>query len=232
MNLTTIRQAFTDRFTTEIVAEAKLDRFIAAAIRQYSRYNPVVTKVTLSTVAEQAIYDLSAYNVLMVLDCFWWPGGNITAELLSGSEQAFVAPDPVAYHQPSNRLINDINQSAQVKSLRGTWEQRNQTIMLYPEPTIAGTNDLTVIIGALHILNITYSRYETIPDEDLDIIADLTIANYIVSRASELALEPDYQEGLQRMTRHFAVSNIRSAIEMLEHGVVAKYGSGSVAVVK
>ena len=168
----------------------------------------------------------------MVLDCFWWPGGNITAELLSGSEQAFVAPDPVAYHQPSNRLINDINQSAQIKSLRGTWEQRNRTIVLFPKPSVAGTDDIVVIIGALHILNVTYSRYDTIPDEDLDIIADLTTASYLSARASEMALEPDYKEGLQSITRHFAVSSIREAITLLNSGLLAKYGGGSVAVVR
>ena len=233
MNLTTIRQVvIEDRITTETIAQVRLDRFIANAVMQYSRYNPVITAVTLSTVADQAIYDLSAYNVLMILDCFWWPGGTITAELLSGSEQAFVAPDPVVYHQPSNRLINNINQSAQIKGLRGTWEQRNQTVVVYPTPTIDGDNNLEVIIGAQHILNVTYSCYDTIPADDLDIIADLATASYLSARASEMALEPDYKEGLQSITRHYAVSSIREAIEMLSHGVIAKYGNESVALVR
>jgi len=54
MNLTDIRTAVTtDRITTETITEARLDRMIANAVRQYSRYNPVITKVTLSSIAEQ-----------------------------------------------------------------------------------------------------------------------------------------------------------------------------------
>jgi len=133
---------------------------------------------------------------------------------------------------PSERVIDNINQEAHIKALQGTWEQRNQTLVIFPEPTAAGTTDLEIVYAAEHVLNDDEDGYDTIPDVDLDIIADLTTATYLQARMTEISLEPDYAEGLQRLTTHFLPSNLRETIRALRQEVKSKYGGTGRAVAR
>ena len=231
MLLTDIQTAVTDRLTTETIVTARLNRFIAAAVREYSRYNPIISSTMLSTVSDQAEYDLSALNCMQVLECYWWPIGQLFAELRAGAEQAYIMRQPYRYHMPSERVINDINQEAHISRLVGHWELRNQnTLVIYPTPTAASDEDLEIVYTSAHALNVGGTAYATIPDEDLDILADLTFALYLQARISEAALEPDYAEGLQRITTHFIGPNLQAAIRMLKQGVEGKYSGSGQAV--
>jgi len=233
VNLTTLRQALTeDRITTETITDARADRAIASAVREYSRYNPRVLSVTLSTIANQAEYSLAAYSALGVRDAFWWPGGSITAELLSGSEQVLSAPDEVRYHMPSDRVINNINQSALIAGRRGRWELNGQSLKIFPTPTSNGTDDLEVWYTALHLINAGGTGYDTIPFEDQDIVADLSAANYLRGRLAEMAMEADYAEGAQSITKHYTPANIAAAIAVFTQSARAKYNDSGLAVVR
>ena len=233
MLLTTLRTAITtDRLTTETISQERSDRLIASAVREYSRYAPIKSSTTITTVADQEEYDLSDLNCLWVLECQWWPAGQLFAELRSGAEQVYIPSEPSRYHMPSERVINDINQSALIKAMRGTWEQRNQTLVVFPTPSVASSESLEIVYAALHVLNDAETGYDTIPDEDLDIVADLATAVYLQASMSERALESDYAEGLQRVTAHFIPANLRQTIKELRQGVKDKNGGTGVGVLR
>jgi len=133
---------------------------------------------------------------------------------------------------PSDRVIENINQSAHIDAILGQWEQRNETLVIYPEPTATGDEDIDIVYAAYHVLNDGASGYDTIPDEDLDIMADVTLALYLRARAAEIALEPDYAEGLQRVTKRNIPGNLRDTVRELRKGLIGKYGGQGGAVVK
>jgi len=231
--LTTIRTAITtDRITTETIATERLDRMIATAVREYSRYAPIIDSTFITTVADQTEYNLEALNCLWVLSCLWWPVGQLFAELHAGAEQVYILNKPSRYHMPSERIIDNINQSAHIHAMQGFWEQRNQTLVISPAPTTAATDNLEITYAALHVLNADETGYDTIPDEDLDILADLATANYLQARMSEIALEADYAEGLQKLTVHYVPGNLRETIKVLRQGVKEKYGGTGVAIAR
>lgn len=231
MLLSTIREAVIDRFTTETIETERLNRFIASAVREYSRFNPRILGATMTTIADQATYDLPD-ACLWVIECYWWPIGELFAELRAGAEQAYVITKPSRLHMPSERIIDDINQEAHISRLLGHWEQRNDTIVVFPEPTAAADEDLEIVYAAEHVINVGGTGYDTIPDEDLDIIADVTLASYLQARSTEVVLEADYAEGLQRVTKRFIPGNIRATINELRSAMLGKYGGPGVAIAK
>jgi len=231
--ITVIRTAVTtDRITTETIATECLDRMIANAVREYSRYNPVVASTKISTIADEEEYDLSALNCLWVLECDWWASGQLFAEMRAGAEQMYLLNRTSRYHMPSDRVIDNINQSAHIRATKGTWVQRNKTLIIFPTPASAGDDDLEIVYAALHVLNTAEDGYDTLPDEDLDIIADLTTAVYLQARMNESALEADYAEGLQKLTAHFIPGNLLATTQRLHRGVEGKYGGSGIAIAR
>lgn len=231
MLLTTIRTAFTDRFTSETVDQSRLTRLIASAVSEYSRYNPRLRSTTLSTVADQVEYNLPS-DCLWVLECYWWPMGEMFAELRAGAEQAYILQHPSRYHMVSDRVIDDINQSEHIQRTIARWEQRNKILVLGAEPSAGGTDDIALVYAAKHEINAGSTGYDTLPDEDLAIMADLTLSIYLQSRSAELALEPDWAEGLQRVTHHFASANLQAVIVQLRQALEGKYGGSVMGLVR
>jgi len=224
-----IVQAFTDVITTETVADARLSRFIAKAIDYYSRYNGIITATTLDIVEDQTIYALPS-DCLTVLSCYWWPMGEMFAELRAGAEQAFMLNQPSRYHLISERVIDDINQGEYIDRVVGYWEQRNKTIYIAPEPTANDSDGIVLLYAAKHSLNDAGDGYDYIPDEDLQIVCDLVVAEFLGSKSAEIAFEPDYSEGQSRVTKHFIPKALREHITMLRNSVRDKYGASAVAV--
>lgn len=223
MLLSTIREAVTDRFTTETIETERLNRLIAAAVREYSRFNPRIIELAISTVIDQETYDLPD-ACLWVIECYWWPIGQLFAELRAGAEQTYIMQKPSRVHMPSERIIDDINQEYHIERMMGQWEQRNDTLVIYPDPTAAGDEDLEIVYAAKHVLNDAETGYDTIPSEDLDIVADVTLAIYLQARNTEISLEADYAEGLQRITKRFIPGNLRATVRELRSGLLGKYG--------
>jgi len=224
-----IAQAFTDLVTTETVVSARLNRFIAKAVDYYSRYNPITTATEIDIVADTTIYNLPA-DCLTVISCYWWVMGEMFAELRAGAEQAFMLYRPVRYHLISERIIEDINQEQYIGRVVGYWEQRNKTIYIAPEPTAADEDGLVLLYAAKHAINAGGDGYDDIPDEDLAIVADLVVAEFLGSKSAEMIWEPDYSEGQSRVTKHFIPKHLREHITTLRNGVRDKYSVPAVAV--
>jgi len=222
-----IAQAFSDLITTETVASLRLNRFIAKAVDYYGRYNPVKTVTELDVVADQTIYNLPA-DCLTVISCYWWPMGEMFAELRAGAEQAFMLYRPVRYHLISERIIDDINQGEYIGRVVGYWEQRNKTIYIAPEPTANDTDALVLLYAAKHSLNVGGTGYDDIPDEDLGLFTDLVIAEFLGSKSAEMVWEPDYSEGQSRVTKHFIPKQLREYVSLLRDGVRDKYSAVAV----
>ena len=229
MDLATIRQAVRDNYPESVSATA-LDRRIAAAVREYSRYNPRAISTTFETVAEQAAYTLDVDDPVNGIGAaLWFPGGTIS-EVRDALED--MLREPVRYGIVSQYVIEDIKESAHVSAFAGDWEWRAGTseIVLDPTPTTAGnTVYVTYLTG--HVLNEEEGEgYDTIPDADLEIIRDLALAELLAARQIEAAMTPDMAEGLERVTMHFMGGNIAQVITQLRGKLIGKYGGTAIYV--
>ena len=229
MLIADIAQAFVDLVTTETVVAARLNRFISKAVDYYSRYNPIITATELDVIADQVLYNLPA-DCLTVISCYYWPMGEMFAELRAGAEQAFMLYRPVRYHLISERIIEDINQGEYIGRVVGYWEQRNKTIYIAPEPTAADEDGLVLLYAAEHSLNAGLDGYDDIPDEDLGLVTDLVVAEFLGSKSAEMIWEPDYSEGQSRVTKHFIPKHLREHVTTLRNGVRDKYSVPAIAV--
>ena len=224
MLVSDIVEAVEDQFTTETIDAERLGRLAGLAVKYYSRYNPFEKAGTLSLVADKQDYDLAA-DCILVRDVDYWPAGEVfgvlrTEEELVGGQQR--------YHFPSDQVIINIERTALVDRQGPRWEQiGSRKVRLHPAPTAVDTIDYQYY--AVHALSADGKEYATVPDEDLEIIRDLALAEVIGSRGLEVTIEPDYAEGLQRVTKGRIPENVRVAVSKLRQGVRDKYGSGVVA---
>lgn len=229
MLIADIAQAFVYLVTTETVAAARLNWFIARAVDYYNRYNPIITATEIDIVADTTIYNLPS-DCLTVISCYWWPMGEMFAELRASAEQAFMLYRPVRYHLISERIIEDINQGEYIGRVVGYWEQRNKTLYIAPEPTAADEDGLVLLYAAKHVINDDSDGYDTIPGEDLGLFADLVVAEFLGGKSAEMVWEPDYSEGQSRVTKHFIPKQLREYVTTLRSGVRDKYSVSAVAV--
>lgn len=229
MLLSDIQTAVRDKYTTETIADTKLNRFITAAVKFYSRYNPYMKTTSFDTVDEQKLYDLPSDCIReMVLDVDYWPTGGMSYELSAKQEYETIYRRPASYDLISERVIEDIKQSEHINRIRGQWEIQNGQIALWPVP---GASSITVYVtyGSVHALT-GGTTYSTIPAEDLDIVADLTLAEIIRGKRTEFAVEPDYAEGLQRQTKRWLPENISDTVKELRSQCIDKYSGVAVEV--
>lgn len=225
MLLTTIRQAIADLYTSETFTATKLNRFIALAVNYYSRYNPIPTDYSFTTVADDNNYDMptGCIGIQKVI----YPAisiSNISANY--GTDFTRLQHSPV-YNEPSLYVIGDINEGAYIDQYKGHWEYRAVGNDLIIDPTPAAGTIVNVTYWKKHTLNGGSTGYDNIPDEDLEIIASLTLAQIMESKALEASLEPDTQEGLEKITVHFIAGTAYSTIDNLRAKVTEKYGAGS-----
>ena len=232
MDLTDIYTAVRDRLTTESFTASQLNKMIAAGVREYSRWNPLMVDYTFQTEAADNEYDLPD-DCLFVLDCWWFPSGELLDE---GEEEDVLSLGTLTslspYNFPSHRVIDDINKEAANRAARGQWESEkgSRVIKLFPEPTEAGS-DVDIRYASPHVLNEAEDGYDTVPDEDLEILADLVVARHLETRAAEMALEPDYQLAMQRETFRSVPRNAVMMAEQLREGVRQKYGGSGAALI-
>lgn len=221
-----IIEAVEDAFTSEALDPGRLERFIAFAVKYYSRYNPYEEADTLSLVVGQQDYDVAA-DCVLVKDVDYWPAGEVFGVLRTGEEE--LVRGQRRYHFPSDQVIDNIERTALADRQGPRWEQiGSRKVRLYPAPTAADTADYQYY--AVHTLDAGGDEYPTIPDEDIEIIRDLVLAEVVGSRGLEVTIEPDYAEGLQRVTKGRIPENVRVAVSRLRQGVRDKYGSGVVAM--
>jgi hypothetical protein len=227
MELATIRRAVLDDYTLDTPTATVLNRRIAAAVREYSRYNPRVVDTTLTTVADQAAYTFDV-PVNGIREVIYWANG--TYYTVSDEIMDRLRLD-TPYALVSHYAIEDIKEAAHVRGLLGDWEWRGTSgeLVLYPTPETTG-DTVYVTYYAPHALNDDGDGYDTIPDADQEIIVDLTLAELLTRHTVEAAASPDQAEGLERVTYHYNVANIDLAVARLRSGLIGKYGGTAIYV--
>jgi len=220
-----ITQAVEDVYTVETIAETKMLRLIQAAVRFYSRYNPYVVKYEFETVKDQEAYDIPTGGI-GVIDVLW-PAEVLDITVNVGQEMAVLALEPVRYHFVSDRVISAIQQDAFYRAALGNWRIQNKQVILIPEPGTTGS-DVIMWYAQLHAYTALTAEFATIPDEDLEIIRDLTLAEIALGKSMEAAVQPNYREGLQSETFHYAAESSRIAVKRLQQSCVNKYGGAVV----
>ena len=205
-----------------------LNRHIAAAVREYGRWNPRILETTLTTILNTTLYSLaSVSNLIGVKDVRYLPEGVYTTESYLLSENVFLSAQPERYHIWSQRVIDDIEQAESIGRLAGQWYYRRATNELKLADNPSAGDTITLFYYASHVLNGTSTGYDTIPSDDLDIIIDLTLARIYRGLALTAAGQPDYREGQESESFKNVATNIESEIARLKSGVVQKYGSGA-----
>jgi len=230
--LTTIRQGVTDRWPDEVDV-AKLNRLIASAVRFYSRFNPTIEELSVTTVANQKEYDLIALGAtgcIGVREVLWYPAGATSNELRATEEWYRLLTQPVRYSMPSQRVIDDINQSAHIANMSGAYwyDSAESKLTIFPEPTVGGETVL-VRYYATHAISGT-TTYPTIPDADLDLIVGLVIADLLDAQGFAAAMSPDYAEGLEKVSFGKMGESTMTRAEELRGRVALKYGGGGAIV--
>lgn len=233
MLLTTIRQAVSDRWPDTVDTD-KCNRLIAAAVRYYSRFNPRILELTVTTVTAQKEYGLvalGATGIIGVQDVLWFPAGEASNEMRAVEEYYRLLREPPIYAMPSQAVIDDINESAHIARLGGKYryEEAEANLIIYPEPTVSGSTFL-VRYYATHALNQGATGYDTIPDADLDLLTALVIADLLDDKGNAAAFSPDYQEGLEKVSYGKVSGATTMRAEELRGRVAFKYGGTSVAV--
>ncbi len=227
MNIVDLQTAMTDKYSLVVQTDAKSRRQIASAVRYYSRYNPYIVLSEFTTVAEQRAYDLpdGATGIVDVL----WPADEGLTVVNIGALRESMLRRPVRYDLVSERVIEYIKADAFYAAYLGNWRKENDQVILVPTPGVTG-QDVQLWYCKVHATNELVTAYPTIPDEDLDIVADLAIVEILLQSQIESATQPDYSEGLGRVTVHFQSGNLHAAILGLRKGVQGKYGTGMGAV--
>lgn len=221
MLLSDIMQAVRDVYTTETIADATLKRWIAAAVREYSRWNPYLKTIDVTTVNNQREYSLPA-DCVDVWQAEYWPSGGVQVELNARSEVEQVYRRPSTYDDISYRIIEDIKQQEHVRRIRGSWSVENKTLALSPLPA-GDAQTVKVYYYAIHALNVGLTGYDTVPAEDLNILRDMSLAEIIVAKAVEFSIEPSYSEGQQRIDKSSVVANAEHMAKKLRAGCQDKY---------
>jgi len=220
-----ITQAVTDAYTTETIADAKMKRLIANAVKYYSGYNPYTVQYDFETVADQAEYDLPS-GCIIVIDVLW-PVGQLNVTVNTGLEVVPPTRPDVSYIMISEQVINHINADAYYSRSLGSWYVQNQQVVLVPQPGATGS-DVSLWYGKDHAINAGGLGYDTIPDEDLPLLRDVTIAEILSGKVNDFAIEPNYTEGLSRETFHQMIPNLQEAIIRLRNSTVHKYGGSAI----
>jgi len=222
-----IIQGVEDHYSTAI-ADAKLKRLIEAAIRFYSRWNPYVQSYSFSTVVDQQAYDLPAACVT-VRDVLWLPAGDV---LISGAEYLTITQKQIleTFNQWALRYVDAINEMEYHDAIMGDWETRNAQVFLWPIPT-STTHTVTVQYASRHDLSEDATQYATIPTVDVDILVDLTLAEVLQGGRLDASLEPDWAEGLTRISHRHIGRDLDILVAGLRSSVQNKYrrASGVVA---
>lgn len=214
MLITTIIARAKRRYTRESLTSMQWEDLIARGVMEYSGWNPVLTQTTITCTGAQD-YDLPA-------DCLGVRAVHYEARQTVMSSEGTYA-EGLVKREPSLGLIEDINDAEWRDQLDPRWEYLPglKQLRLSPIPT-SGT--VYVEYYAEHALNDAADGYDTIPDEDLDILVDLMLYEVYGDRGLELALEPNYTAGMEREDFSHIQASIAQARDALLVRVRGKYG--------
>ncbi len=199
--------------------------YISAALREYSRWNPYVKEAGIQTVLNQYVYDLPS-DCIGLKEVRFYPREHIYTVLSAEQELVRALRWPETQHLWSQRVIDDINKAERRFRNEGYYTiwRANRQLLLYPVP--AGET-VEITYYALH--TIEDDACDTIPDEDIDLIVGLVLADLIETEAIGYALDPDYAEGLEKVTVSKIPQNAILMADRMTRRLKGKYG-GTAAI--
>jgi hypothetical protein len=207
------------RYARESLSTTVWEDIVARAVTEYSRWNPVDAVVTLTTVANQSDYTVHA-NCLVIREVAFDSYATLTA---ASPDRLLTTNSGVKRTMPSLALIDDINNAEYERQLTPSWSWLPGSKKIRIDPTPGSAGDLIYVqYFALHVA--TTGDYTTIPAEDLDIVVDLMLYEVYGDRSFDMALEPDYQAGLEKETFGNVQANVQAARDSLLQRVQGKYG--------
>ena len=219
MLITDITQAVEDRWTPTVAA-AKMNRLIDAAVRFYSRFNPLeVAGYEFDTEADVAVYDMPAACIAVKEVIYPYSAANVN----TGSDSILSTGPIEPYNEPSIGVIKDINQDAYLGRTMGYWYYRSVSTELVLDPMPSGATTVRVTYYAKHSKNAGSTAYTTVPDTDLELIRDLVVADLVEAAGSEMATMPDYTEGLEKEAFGKVGGNSFAVAEQLRQKVSDRY---------
>ncbi len=189
-----------------VATDAQLQRHIAAAVRDYGRYQPRRLKTDLTTTADEDEYDLPA-DCTGVDEVVWYPGGAIVTD----ADRLTTFEAPVRGDDPAGRYIDELDNAERERRARGSWETllSEGKLKLYPTPESDG---LTVEVYYLagHALSGSGATlaYATIPDAHFDAVVKLTAASVLQAQAAARANQFDYKDGLSQVVKGHLPDNL------------------------
>lgn len=194
------------RFVGEDIADPTMVSAVRAAIKRYSRYNPLLVQDTLSLVDGTAVYELPEGFICMY-SFEYWPAGEPTVSWTTDSLW--------------DRAYKAALEDAKAAELSPFIEVVAKQLLVTPTPT--EDTDVEYRYLAAHAVN-TGGDYTTIPSVDEEIIVDLATAEVLTQILPGIALSEDFSEGLLSVRGRDRPANLTDVIRMLRRGVVNKYG--------
>jgi len=214
-----VRTLFNDIYQLESLTGTQFARWLARAVRLYSRYNPAVIRDELETEVGKAIYELPD-DCMMVKSVLYKP--DSAANDLSLTDGALHRRRGFARNRPSELLVDQWYDQTGLVAPRETWTVESGYIIF--EEGFAAVETLELIYCAEHALDEEGETYDTIPAQDIDILADLVLADILEHKAANVGATEDYAEGLERITVSNIVPNATASVESLRSGLLRKYG--------
>ena len=225
-----LAEAVRDVYTSEVVSTERMWRAVAAAARFYSTYNPYVVVSQLSIVSGQLAYVLPE-ECMQLVEVDYFPGGTPWGSNDYLISQLQPAPFTVDSHitaamymlernDQALRIIRSAQRAARIEHAQGAWEYKNRMLWLTPAPAMDQT--VLYVYIAAHVT--AGAEYTTIPNSDFDIMRDLTVAELLTRWQNDFSTEPDYQEGLEKLTKHFLPDTLSKRIRELRQPLLDRYG--------
>ena len=212
-----LRARLSRRYTRESLSGTVWEDYIARGVGEYSRWNPLRVAESFETEPEETDYDLPD-DCLVVYAVYWDPYGHLTAATYAPFDS--VQRTGMKKTMPSLGIISNINETEWARHFRGKWTVYGKTLVLDPMPQ--SEVEVHYTYGALHPEE--GDSYDTLPDEDRDLVCDLVLYELYGDRGHEMALEPDYTTGLMRESFAKIQENVSAVRSALLERIQGKYG--------
>lgn len=215
------------QYRVGVKPSAQFNDYLAAAVTEYSRWNPRILEGTIATIANTSLYSLATFTGLSgIKEVRYFEGYTVGSEVHLTQENVHLASNPERRYLWSQRIIEDIEENESVKAAKGYayYRQATNQLKLANLPA-AGGDTITIYYYAPHVLNTGGTGYDTIPSEDLNIIRDLVLAEFYQDDSFDAALQPDYKEGQESETFSKVSGNVAGVVDRLRASVAIKYSA-------
>lgn len=192
---------------------SEMTRHLEAAVYEYSEYSPYMKTTTITTVAEQHLYDLPS-------DCLWLSRVWIDA----ADDDVADTIDNILLDMKDTLFQNEVHLwRAQLRERYATYGQPvavlwNNQLYLYPETTQAG-DTINVEYGSIHAKN-SAGNYTTIQSNHIRYLEDMLVARCAEAMAMDYAKRFDYSDGQSRATYSHAAAELRRMASDLRARIV------------